>query len=84
MHGYIFVGLGREKGKFETPETRHVFVGLGAKQYRYMGFYEASMIEKGLEVDEWDPLPEHVSDNIPRSLYINKRIQCHFLELVQD
>lgn len=60
MHGYMFVGLGREAITFAKTETRHVFVGMGPKQYRYLGLYEAVRVD-GLTVAEWDPLPEDVS-----------------------
>lgn len=60
MHGFMFVGLGREATTFAQAETRNVFVGMGTKQYRYLGLYEAVRTE-GLTAEEWDPLPEEVS-----------------------
>jgi hypothetical protein len=60
MHGYMFVGLGAEADTFVEPQTRHVFVSIGTKQYRYLGIYEASRVKDKLTVDEWEELPESV------------------------
>ena len=60
MHGYIFVGLGKEADTFKESEIRHVFVSIGRKQYRYLGLYEALRVKEPLTADEWEPLPENV------------------------
>jgi hypothetical protein len=60
MHGYIFVGLGKEVETFNKQETHHVFISIGTKQYRYLGMYEALRMKEQLPVEEWKPLPENV------------------------
>jgi hypothetical protein len=60
MHGYMFVGLGKEADTFNESEIRHVFVSIGRKQYRYLGLYEALRAKEPLTADEWEPLPENV------------------------
>lgn len=60
MHGFMFVGLGRENTTYIKAETRHVFVGMGTKRYRYLGLYDAVRTDS-LTLEEWGPLPEEVS-----------------------
>lgn len=65
QHGYIFVGLGREKDTFLEPEEHNVFVGLKKKgkdtrRFRYLGKYRAVRVQP-LTKEEWATLPEHVS-----------------------
>ena len=65
QHGYMFVGLGREKDTFLEPEDFNVFVGqLKSKnserrKYRYIGVYRAVRVSP-LTVDEWNTLSEPV------------------------
>ncbi|KAJ3538730.1 hypothetical protein NMY22_g5040 [Coprinellus aureogranulatus] len=63
-HGFMFVGLGREKDTFSEPEVHNVFVGLPKKgkdrrRFRYLGKYKAFRVQP-LTVQEWAGLPEHV------------------------
>ena len=64
-HGYMFVGLGREKDTFLEPQNFNVFVGLlknkgsDRRKYRYMGVYCAVRVAP-LTVDEWNTLSEFV------------------------
>ncbi|PFH54588.1 hypothetical protein AMATHDRAFT_52223 [Amanita thiersii Skay4041] len=65
QHGYMFVGLGREKDTFLEPQNYHVFVGLlkdvsyKRRQYSYVGVYRAVRVQP-LTVDEWNTLSESV------------------------
>ncbi|TFK30556.1 hypothetical protein FA15DRAFT_662534 [Coprinopsis marcescibilis] len=60
-HGYIFVGLGREKTTFAVPEIHNVFAGLSktkskdTRRFRYLGKYEAVRVSP-LSVAEWNSL----------------------------
>ncbi|KAJ2928897.1 hypothetical protein H1R20_g8267, partial [Candolleomyces eurysporus] len=61
QHGYIFVGLGREKDTFRVPEEHNVFVGLKKKsketrRFRYLGKYQAKRVDS-LSRNEWLSLP---------------------------
>lgn len=63
-HGYIFVGLGREKDTFLEPEEHNVFVGLKKKgkdtrRFKYLGKYRAVRVQP-LTKEEWAGLPEPV------------------------
>jgi len=65
QHGYIFVGLGKEKEAYKTPVIRHLFVGLPkaqAKQrrFRYLGQYRVMRV-RSLSLDEWNTLSSEVS-----------------------
>ncbi|KAG2023359.1 hypothetical protein CC2G_001021 [Coprinopsis cinerea AmutBmut pab1-1] len=56
-HGYIFVGLGREKTTFQEPEIHNVFVGVKKgkenRRFRYLGKYRAVRVNP-LTPDEWN------------------------------
>ncbi|KAI0331928.1 hypothetical protein GY45DRAFT_1299868 [Cubamyces sp. BRFM 1775] len=54
-HGYIQVGLGRDRQLFNTGVHRHVFVGAG-KHFVYCGWYLVLRVEP-LTKDEWSTLP---------------------------
>ncbi|TEB39262.1 hypothetical protein FA13DRAFT_1725238 [Coprinellus micaceus] len=63
-HGYIFVGLGREKDTFLEPEEHNVFVGLKKKgkdtrRFKYLGKYRAVRVQP-LTKEEWAGLPEPI------------------------
>jgi len=60
QHGYIFIGLGKEKNTFLSPEIRNVFVGIKDKGqhrrfYVYLGVYEVVRVLP-LTIDEWKSL----------------------------
>ncbi|KAJ8494620.1 hypothetical protein ONZ51_g2201 [Trametes cubensis] len=57
-HGYIQVGLGRDRKLFNTGVHRHVFVGAG-KHFVYCGWYLVLRVEP-LTKDEWSTLPPKV------------------------
>ncbi|OCH95775.1 hypothetical protein OBBRIDRAFT_719775 [Obba rivulosa] len=57
-HGYMMVGLGREKETFMEPEIRHIFVGCESS-HQYAGLYSCVRVEP-LTKEEWFILPEHV------------------------
>ncbi|KAF8898617.1 hypothetical protein BD779DRAFT_1484828 [Infundibulicybe gibba] len=63
QHGFMFVGLGREKATFSQPEVHNLFVGStkGRRQrrYLYMGMYSALRVEP-LNVAEWNSLASNV------------------------
>src|SRR5437016_7968299 len=64
QHGYIFVGLGKEKESYKSPVFRHLFVGLPKSQskgriFRYLGKYKVHRV-KHLTVEEWDGLSAEV------------------------
>ncbi|KAF8622237.1 hypothetical protein AX15_007176 [Amanita polypyramis BW_CC] len=71
-HGYMFVGLGREKDTFLEPQDYNVFVGLfkdkgfERRKYRYVGVYRAVRVSP-LNGDEWDTLPETVRNYFDRT-----------------
>lgn len=65
QHGYIFVGLGKEKDTFITPTILNVFVGTKSPGqskpvFKYLGLYRVSRVE-ALTVEEWLSLPLKVS-----------------------
>ncbi len=58
-HGYMQVGLGRDKKLFnDAGDYRHVFVGAG-KYFLYCGWYHVLRVEP-LTKEEWDTLPPKV------------------------
>lgn len=64
QHGYIFVGLGKEKDTYKSPAIRHLFVGLPKtktrnRRFRYLGQYRVMRV-RSLSVEEWGTLPEEV------------------------
>jgi len=68
QHGYIFVGLGKEKETYKTPVVRNLFVGLPKDQarqrrFRYLGKYRVVRV-RSLSLDEWNSLPDDVSENL--------------------
>ena len=65
QHGYIFVGLGKEKEAYKTPVVRHLFVGLPKAQtkqrrFRYLGQYRVMRV-RSLSLGEWNTLSSEVS-----------------------
>lgn len=62
----MFVGLGKEKHTYTTPQLRNLFVGLPKRNnkeeryFRYLGVYRVSRVEP-LSVDEWKSLDSSVS-----------------------
>lgn len=74
QHGYIFVGLGKDKYSYKSAITRNLFVGLPKGQgkhriFRYLGKYQVSRVEP-LSCDEWATLSSEVSlTNCISSLY---------------
>lgn len=73
QHGFIFVGLGRERDTFNQPEEHPVFVGLQKKgkntrRFRYMGQYEATRVT-ALTPEEWKDLPQDVSSLVRIRFY---------------
>ncbi|KAF5336827.1 hypothetical protein D9611_003287 [Ephemerocybe angulata] len=70
-HGYIFVGLGREKDWFNEPEERNVFVGLkkagkDMRRFRYLGKYRVVRVHP-LVKEEWESLSEHVRNTYAKT-----------------
>ncbi|CAA7266556.1 unnamed protein product [Cyclocybe aegerita] len=64
QHGFIFVGLGKEKESYKSPAIRNLFVGLPKthakhRKFRYLGRYRVTRV-RSLTVDEWDTLSEDV------------------------
>ncbi|KAI0639748.1 hypothetical protein C8Q77DRAFT_84355 [Trametes polyzona] len=57
-HGYMQVGLGRDRNLFIEGEHRHVFVGTG-KHFLYCGWYHVVRVE-ALSKEEWGTLPPKV------------------------
>ncbi|KAI0756662.1 hypothetical protein C8Q80DRAFT_48193 [Daedaleopsis nitida] len=58
-HGYMQVGLGRDRKLFNNDdEYQHVFVGAG-KFFLYCGWYNVRRVDP-LTKDEWDTLPQKV------------------------
>jgi len=65
QHGFIFVGLGKEKESYKLPVFRNLFVGLPKSQskgriFRYLGKYRVHRV-KHLTVEEWESLSADVS-----------------------
>ncbi|KAI0721304.1 hypothetical protein C8T65DRAFT_705332 [Cerioporus squamosus] len=59
QHGYMQVGLGRDRKLFNGEgEYRHVFVG-GGKFFLYCGWYHVLRVDP-LTKEEWDTLPTRV------------------------
>lgn len=73
-HGYMQVGLGQDKARFNTPEIRHIFVGNGGR-FKYSGKYEVSRVEP-LSVDEWNTLPDKVHSFAHRHLLLSLIFHC--------
>lgn len=57
-HGFMQVGLGQDKVRFNKPDIRHIFVGAGGR-FKYSGKYEVSRVD-ALSVAEWKTLPDKV------------------------
>ncbi|KJA29249.1 hypothetical protein HYPSUDRAFT_32651 [Hypholoma sublateritium FD-334 SS-4] len=62
QHGYIFVGLGKDKDSYKSAITRNLFVGLSKGQgkhriFRYLGKYRVSRVEP-LSCEEWATLSD--------------------------
>ncbi|KAJ3561277.1 hypothetical protein NP233_g10288 [Leucocoprinus birnbaumii] len=68
QHGYMFVGLSREKDTYTTPKMRNLFVGLPKRShkderfFRYLGVYRVSRVDP-LSVNEWKTLHHTVKQN---------------------
>lgn len=69
QHGFMFVGLGRDKDTFLEPHTSlNIFVGLPGqsprtKEYRYLGVYTVVRVNP-LNIEEWAHLSKKVSISI--------------------
>jgi hypothetical protein len=65
QHGYMFVGLGREKHTYTNPQLRNLFAGLpkrshkDERNFRYLGVYRVSRVEP-LSTAEWGTLHDAV------------------------
>ncbi|KDR85112.1 hypothetical protein GALMADRAFT_233738 [Galerina marginata CBS 339.88] len=64
QHGFLFVGLGKDKESYKSPVTRNLFVGLPkshtrTRTFRYLGKYEVARV-KPLSVEEWTTLANDV------------------------
>lgn len=64
-HGFIFVGLGKDKDSYRSTAIRNVFVGLPKtvmdnRRFRYLGKYKVTRVDP-LSVDEWAMLSAEVS-----------------------
>ncbi|KIM48088.1 hypothetical protein M413DRAFT_439797 [Hebeloma cylindrosporum] len=64
QHGFIFVGLGKDKESYKSPVFRNLFVGLPKSQstgriFRYLGKYRVHRV-KHLTVEEWGSLSTDV------------------------
>ncbi|KII93530.1 hypothetical protein PLICRDRAFT_35750 [Plicaturopsis crispa FD-325 SS-3] len=57
QHGYMFVGLGRDKDRYKDPQERNLFLGVASADFRYMGVYRVHAVSP-LTVDEWNTLPD--------------------------
>ncbi|KAI0375346.1 hypothetical protein BV20DRAFT_933411 [Pilatotrama ljubarskyi] len=57
-HGYMQVGLGRDRKFFNEGDYRHVFVGAG-KHFLYCGWYHVIRVDP-LSKEEWATLPPKV------------------------
>jgi len=65
QHGYMFVGLGRDKDTYTIPKLCNLFVGIpkcgekSERNFRYLGVYRVSRVES-LNVSEWETLGQEV------------------------
>ena len=64
-HGFIFVGLGKDKDSYHSVAIRNLFVGLpktvtSNRRFRYLGKYKVTRVDP-LSVDEWAMLSPEVS-----------------------
>ena len=63
-HGFIFVGLGKDKDSYKSAAIRNLFVGLPKtvmdRRFRYLGRYQVTRVDP-LSVDEWAMLSAEVS-----------------------
>lgn len=67
-HGFIFVGLGKDKDHYHTGAIRNLFVGLpktgmNSRRFRYLGTYRVTRVDP-LIVDEWAMLSAEVSTEV--------------------
>ncbi|KAF9452657.1 hypothetical protein P691DRAFT_772106 [Macrolepiota fuliginosa MF-IS2] len=68
QHGYMFVGLGKEKNTYTTPQLRNLFIGLPKRNskeeryFRYLGVYRVSRVDS-LSTEEWKSLHPSVKQN---------------------
>ncbi|KAF8807520.1 hypothetical protein BYT27DRAFT_7189593 [Phlegmacium glaucopus] len=59
-HGFIFVGLGKDKDSYHAAAIRNLFVGLpktvtNNRRFRYLGTYRVTRVDP-LSIDEWGML----------------------------
>jgi hypothetical protein len=63
-HGFIFVGLGKDKDSYHSAAIRNLFVGLPKtvmdRRFRYLGRYQVTRVDS-LSVDEWAMLSAEAS-----------------------
>ena len=64
-HGFMFVGLGKDKSSYQSAAIRNLFVGLPKtmmenRRFRYLGKYKVTRVDP-LSVDEWALLSADVS-----------------------
>ena len=67
-HGFIFVGLGKDKDSYHPAAIRNLFVGLpktvmNHRRFRYLGKYKVTRVDP-LSVDEWAMLTTEVSAEV--------------------
>ncbi|PCH33814.1 hypothetical protein WOLCODRAFT_62287 [Wolfiporia cocos MD-104 SS10] len=74
-HGFLQVGLGQDRARFNTPEVRHVFVGAGG-HFKYHGKYEITRVDP-LSVAEWNTLPEKVKRSYSVTTSIKEKHKKH-------
>ena len=73
QHGYMQVGLGRDRKLFNGEgEYRHVFVG-GGRFLLYCGWYHVLRVDP-LTKEEWDTLPQKVHLNLPFHFHLGADI----------
>ncbi|KAF8203669.1 hypothetical protein BJ912DRAFT_940679 [Pholiota molesta] len=64
QHGFLFVGLGKDKDSYRFPVVRNLFVGLPKgrtkhRTFRYLGRYRVCRV-KPLISEEWHTLPKEI------------------------
>ena len=73
-HGFIFVGLGKDKDSYHSAAVRNLFVGLPKtvkdRRFRYLGKYQVTRVDP-LSVDEWAMLSAEVSTASDRHKFCN-------------
>ena len=73
-HGFIFVGLGKDKDSYRSVAIRNLFVGLPKtamdRRFRYLGRYQVTRVEP-LSVDEWTMFSAEVNAASRRHKFCN-------------